>query len=170
MSKLFVAVLAFSTVSLAVGHQRLSLGSFLNNSKIKLLSNPGVKGAYPGDDTDYDDLLKALAAVQEPVTLEKVKEVLKEHAPKLYQRVEAAEAAFAQIRDRIGRPDQKDFVAKVGEFIEKYYLVGLHINEQAKEGEELQKLYDGLADVGKEQVAEEIKEAAEAVEKALYTH
>ncbi|KAH7718446.1 hypothetical protein AAVH_14129 [Aphelenchoides avenae] len=142
MSKLFVAVLAFSTVSLAVGHQGFSLGPFLDNPKIKLLSNPG-----------------------------KVKEVLKEHAPKLYQRVEAAEAAFAQIRDRIGRPDQKNFVAKVGEVIEKYYLVGLHINEQAKEGEELQKLYDGLADVAKDQVAEEIGGGGgKAVEEALYKH
>ncbi|KAH7687800.1 hypothetical protein AAVH_40647, partial [Aphelenchoides avenae] len=113
MSKLFLAVLALSTVSLAVGHQGFNrLSSFLDNPKIKLLSNPGVKGAYPGDNTNYDDLLKALAAVQEPITVEKVKAVLKEHAPKLYHRVEAAEAAFAKVRDSIGDKAEKNFVAK----------------------------------------------------------
>src|SRR5687767_8131755 len=105
MSKLFVGVLALSTVSMAVGHQGFSLDIFLNNPKIKLLSNPGVKGAYPGtDDTNYDDLLKALAAVQEPVTVEKVKDVLRAHALKLYLRVTYAEDAFAVVCDSITNP------------------------------------------------------------------
>ncbi|KAH7711144.1 hypothetical protein AAVH_21556 [Aphelenchoides avenae] len=161
MLKLFVAALAFSTVARAVGHQGFSsLSAFLDNPKIKLLSNPAVKDAYPGNNTNYDILLKALAAVQEPITVEKVKEVLKEHAPELYIRVGAAEKAFAKVRDSIGDAGAKNFVAKVGQLIEKYYLVGLK--------EELHKLYDGLNDEAKKMVAEKLKEAAEAVEKALY--
>ncbi|KAH7706191.1 hypothetical protein AAVH_26584 [Aphelenchoides avenae] len=169
MSKLFIVVLAFSTVSMAVGHQGFSsLSGFLDNPKIKLLSNPAVKDAYPDGETNYDDLLKALAAVQAPITVEKVKEVLRKHALALYYRVTGAEIAFAEVRDSIGNADAKNFVAKVGELIDKYYLVGLLINEQAKEGEALHKLYDGLNDEAKKVVGEKLKEAAEAVEKALY--
>ncbi|KAH7706193.1 hypothetical protein AAVH_26586 [Aphelenchoides avenae] len=169
MSKLFVAFLALSTVALSVGHEAVGLDAFLNNPKIKLLSNPDVQGAYPGtNDTNYDDLLKALAAVQEPVTVEKVKEVLRAHALKLYLRVTYAEDAFAVVSDSITNPDAKNFVAKVGVLIEKYYLVGLLINEQAKEGEALHQLYDGLNDEAKKLVGEKLKEAAKAVEQALY--
>ncbi|KAH7706192.1 hypothetical protein AAVH_26585 [Aphelenchoides avenae] len=158
MSKLFVAVVAFSIC--VADH----------NPKIKLLSNPGVKGAYSGDDTNYDDLLKPLAAVQDLVTVHRVKESPKEHAPKLFQRVEAAEAAFKGVVAGDDNIAAKDFVRKVGGFIEKYYLVGLLINEKAKEGEKLHKLYDELNDWGKKVVGEKLKEAAEAVEKALYKH
>ncbi|KAH7707668.1 hypothetical protein AAVH_25084 [Aphelenchoides avenae] len=169
MSKLFVVILAFSAVSLSVGHEALGLDAFLNNPKIKLLSNPAVQGAYPGtNDTNYDDLLKALVAVQEPITVEKVKEVLRKHALKLYLRVTYAEDAFAVVCDSITNPDAKNFVAKVGVLIEKYYLVGLLINEQAKEGEELHKLYNGLSDEDKKVVGEKLQEAAKAVEQALY--
>ncbi|KAH7703527.1 hypothetical protein AAVH_29301 [Aphelenchoides avenae] len=80
MPKLFLAVLAFSTLSLAVGHVSLGLDFFVNNPKIKLLSNPAVKDAYPNDDTDYDGLLKALAALQAPITVEKVKELVQRQA------------------------------------------------------------------------------------------
>ncbi|KAH7707669.1 hypothetical protein AAVH_25085 [Aphelenchoides avenae] len=107
MSKLFVAVLAFSTVSLAVGHRKqgyqgVRLDLFLDNPKIKLLANPSVQGAYPGDDTDYSSVVDALAALPEPVTVERVKEVLRERAPKLYRRVQAAVESFDRIRDRAG--------------------------------------------------------------------
>lgn len=113
MSKLSVVVLIFSIVSLAAGDLKFRLELFENNPVIKLLLNGGFKGAYPGDDTDYDDLLKALAALHAPITVEKVKGVMKEHAPKLLQRVEAAEGAFAQVRDSIKIPAAKNFVAQV---------------------------------------------------------
>lgn len=52
--------------------------------------------------------------------------------------------------------------------VEKYYLVGFHINELAKEGGQIQKLYDALNKEGQKIVAEKLKDAFEAVEKALY--
>ncbi|KAH7695017.1 hypothetical protein AAVH_37930, partial [Aphelenchoides avenae] len=79
-----------------------SLDVFLNNPKIRLLSNPGVNSVYPGDDTDYDSLSKALAVLQDPITVQKVKEVLKDHARALSYLVEDAETAFAKVRDSIG--------------------------------------------------------------------
>ncbi|KAH7703528.1 hypothetical protein AAVH_29302 [Aphelenchoides avenae] len=169
MSKLFVALLAFSTVPLAVGHKGFnSLNPFLNNPKIKLLSNPAVQDAYPRAHVNYSDLLKALAKLQEPIAVEKVKEVLKEQAPKFFQRVEAAGVAFAQIRDSITIPEAKSFVAQAGEILEKYYFVGLPINELATEGEALHKLYDGLTDETKKVVVEKLQEAAGLVEQTLY--
>lgn len=121
MSKLLLAFIAFSTVSLAVG-EMLSAdvlggigvigGKF---PKIKQLSDPSIKGAYPGDDTDYGKLLAALAEVPEPISVDKVKAVLKEHAPKLHERVEAAEAAYAHVRDSIGDADVKNFVTQVSQ-------------------------------------------------------
>lgn len=113
MSKLFLAVLAFSSVALANGHQGFSLDVFLKNPRIKLLSNPSVHSAYPGGGTSYDDLLKAFAAL-EYVTAEKVKDVLREHAPALYNRVEAARHSFAKVRDSIeNAEDPWGFVLEV---------------------------------------------------------
>lgn len=114
MAKLFVAVLLFSTVSMTVGHQGFNLDVFLKNPKIKLLSNPGVKGAYPGDDTNYADLFKALAALEYPFTAEEVKSVLHGHAPALYNRVQAARHAFVKVRDGIkNAEDPWDFLVEV---------------------------------------------------------
>ncbi|KAH7718448.1 hypothetical protein AAVH_14131 [Aphelenchoides avenae] len=168
MSKLFAAVLAFSTVSLAVGHEDLSLGFFVNNPKIKLLSNPAVKDAYPNDDTDYDGLLKALAALQAPITVEKVKDVLKQHAPKLAKRVQNGEDGFKKVISSVPDPKAKEFLNAYLDAIEKYYLVGLSIAEQAKETEHLLQLANGLSDEEKKVVGEKLKEAFEAVVKALY--
>ncbi|KAH7697240.1 hypothetical protein AAVH_35678, partial [Aphelenchoides avenae] len=113
MSKLFVAFLALSTVSLAVGNQGaggyhgIAVDAFVKNAKIKQLSDPNVVGAYPGDDTNIDDLYKAIAALQ-VVTVLRVKQVLKEHAPKLFQRVKAAEEAFLKVRNSIDDPEVKN--------------------------------------------------------------
>ncbi|KAH7706188.1 hypothetical protein AAVH_26581 [Aphelenchoides avenae] len=200
MSKLFLTVLAFSTVSLAVGHVSLGLDFFVNNPKIKLLSNPAVKDAYPNDDTDYDGLLKALAAFQAPITVEKVKEVLKAHAPKLAKRVQNGEDGFNKVINSVQDPKAKEFLnaevlkahapklakrvqngedgfnkvinsvqdPKAKEFlnayldaIEKYYL-------QGKETEHLLQLANGLSAEEQKVVAEKLKEAFEAVVKALY--
>ncbi|KAH7699616.1 hypothetical protein AAVH_33278 [Aphelenchoides avenae] len=152
MSKLFLAVLAFSTVSLTVGHEDLSLGLF---------------DAYPNDDTDYDGLLKALAALQAPITVEKVKEVLKKHAPKLAKRVQNGEDGFKKVIDSVQDP-AKHFLIMYRDAIEDYYLVGLPINEQAKDTENLLELANALSDGEKKVVAEKLKEAFDAVVKALY--
>ncbi|KAH7703529.1 hypothetical protein AAVH_29303 [Aphelenchoides avenae] len=168
MSKLLVAVIAFSTVSLAVGHEDLSLGLFVNNPKIKLLSNPAVKDAYPNDDTDYDGLLKALAALQAPITVDKVEQVLKKHAPKLAKRVQNGEDGFKKVIDSVQYPAAKHFLIMYRDAIEDYYLVGLPINEQAKDTKNLIQLANGLNDEEKKVVAEKLKEAFDAVVKALY--
>ncbi|KAH7699057.1 hypothetical protein AAVH_33842, partial [Aphelenchoides avenae] len=109
MSKVFIAVLALSTASLAVGYP---LGLFPNNQKTVLQSNTADKGAFPGDDTNYEDLRKAYAAIKQPITVAKVKEVLKEHAPKLYLRVEAAEKAFAKVRDSVKNVEVKGLLTQ----------------------------------------------------------
>ncbi|KAH7695370.1 hypothetical protein AAVH_37572 [Aphelenchoides avenae] len=87
MSKLFVAVLAFSTASLAVGYQAPSLGLFASNS--------GLNDSFPG--FGNETLLNAFAALQKPVTVAKVKEVYKEQVPAFYRAIEAAEAAFDKV-------------------------------------------------------------------------
>lgn len=113
MWKLVVATLALSTACLALPPWRgASLGDF---SKIKSLSSfsLGAKELYPGDNTDGEAILHALAAIQDPVTLEKVKNVLKEHAAKLYERVVAAEAAFAKVRDSVGNSEAKALLTQV---------------------------------------------------------
>ncbi|KAH7712487.1 hypothetical protein AAVH_20172 [Aphelenchoides avenae] len=161
MSKLFLTVLAFSTVSLAVGHVSLGLDFFVNNPKIKLLSNPAVKDAYPNDDTDYDGLLKALAAFQAPITVEKVKEVLKAHAPKLAKRVQNGEDGFNKVINSVQDPKAKEFLNAYLDAIEKYY-------PQGKETEHLLQLANGLSAEEQKVVAEKLKEAFEAVVKALY--
>ncbi|KAH7718456.1 hypothetical protein AAVH_14139 [Aphelenchoides avenae] len=149
MSKLFLTVIAFSTMSICFP--------------------PGRQGAYPGDDTKRDELYKAIEALQEPITVEKVKEVLKEHAPQLFQRIEAAEAAYAKVRDSIVNPNVKDFVAQVKPSTSRsaspeVHVVGLLINEQANEVEGLHKLYDALKDEAKKLVGFELNVAARAVE------
>ncbi|KAH7684693.1 hypothetical protein AAVH_40799, partial [Aphelenchoides avenae] len=98
MSKLFLAVLAFSSVSLAVGHEDLSLGFFVNNPKIKLLSNPAALAAL---------------RLEEPNgyrAVEQVKEVLKEHAPTLYLRVEKAKVAFENVIHSLPASKSTDFL------------------------------------------------------------
>ncbi|KAH7705127.1 hypothetical protein AAVH_27677 [Aphelenchoides avenae] len=173
MSKLIVAVLAFSSVSLAVGHEDLSLGVFVNNPKIKRLSDPAVKNAYPGDEIDYDGLLKAVAALQLEKqygyrAVEQVKEVLKEHDPTLYQRVENAREAFAKVVYSFPASKATDFLNQYLGDIEEYYLVGLSIAEQARETEDLIERANRLSDEEKKVVAEKLKEAFDAVVKALY--
>lgn len=52
--------------------------------------------------------------------------------------------------------------------IEKYYLGVLHINEQSKEVDQVINIFGALNDKDKKVVGEKLKEALEAVEKALY--
>ncbi|KAH7698711.1 hypothetical protein AAVH_34194, partial [Aphelenchoides avenae] len=169
MSKFFVAVLAFSTVSLALGYEGPSLGLFLSNPKIKVLASvsPDTKELYPGDDTNYANLLKALAALQKPLGSEKVKEVLKEHAPSLYRRVLAGEAAYDKVRDSVQNEEAKGYLNKYRYIVEKYLLVGLEIDEKAKQTERLPNDFNTLNAEAKKVVAEKLKEAAEAVADAM---
>ncbi|KAH7695965.1 hypothetical protein AAVH_36969, partial [Aphelenchoides avenae] len=55
-----------------------------------------------------------------------------------------------------------------GELIEKYYLVGLLVNEQIKSTARIYELIFALNDEEKDLFGAKLKEAAEAVEKALY--
>ncbi|KAH7706189.1 hypothetical protein AAVH_26582 [Aphelenchoides avenae] len=161
MSKLFVAVLAFSTASLALGYQSPSLGYFA--------SNPSIKDAFPG--FGNESLLNAFAALQKPVTVAKVKDVYKEHVPALYRAIEAAEAAFGKVLngDRAlpaGYGKATHFLKQVGAQVEKDLLVGSEIDERSKEGLRLLKAFKAFDARTQKVIGEKYEKAVEAVKKA----